>query len=413
MEEEGAARTSSEPRTTTRMKSTTSSTGEGGEATAGEAPLLVMHRFVFEDESRNWSTSTTSTNEEGHQGNLLHAHFDCFSGAAGDMMLAACLDAAGSDCDRLCDHIGQCLSEGIPVLAGEFRIRLSRVWRGPGSLAAKYVKVESVYGHKAAPVPLRANNDAAAAAATTTATDATHSHAHHSHSHASPPRHAQVGFEGHHEHEHSSSSSGPLRSLPEIRSMLQNASDAWIPHWVKETAIQTFTQLALAEAAVHGAESEDHVHFHEVGAIDSIVDTVGTLLALYFLGVKSVSCGKLPLGEGHVKTDHGILPVPTPATLCLLIGMPTTKGPPKAVGELVTPTGAALLQVLTRLHPVAPLGEPPSFTLRHVGVGAGTKDYRYHPNILRVMLGELSKRDSDKSGDSESSANATESSAGL
>ena len=83
----------------------------------------------------------------------------------------------------------------------------------------------------------------------------------------------------------------------------------WLPMPVRQTAIQVFTQLALAEAAVHCAESADSVHFHEVGAVDSIVDTVGTLLALHCLGVRTVSCSRLPLGEGTVKTEHGLLPV--------------------------------------------------------------------------------------------------------
>jgi uncharacterized protein (DUF111 family) len=166
--------------------------------------------------------------------------------------------------------------------------------------------------------------------------------------------------------------------------MLQAAPEEYIPAWVRDTAIEAFTELALAEASVHGAESMDAVHFHEVGAVDSIVDMVGTLLALYFLGVQTVSCSPLPLGEGTVWTAHGILPVPAPATLRLMIGMRTTPGPPGITGELVTPTAAALLRVLTRNAS----GRPPRFTIRSIGVGAGSKDFNKHPNIIRLILGD-------------------------
>jgi pyridinium-3,5-bisthiocarboxylic acid mononucleotide nickel chelatase len=165
---------------------------------------------------------------------------------------------------------------------------------------------------------------------------------------------------------------------------------------------------------VHGAASLEAVHFHEVGAVDSIVDTVGTLLALHCLGVTSVSCSRLPLGQGTVRTAHGLLPVPAPATLALLVDMAVTPGPPISgsgsydTGELVTPTAAALLRVLTRRDdPVSdhadvcnerPLQSlprattfaqrPPRFMLRRVGIGAGTKDFAQHPNIVRLLIGD-------------------------
>jgi uncharacterized protein (DUF111 family) len=337
----------------------------------------------------------------------MHAHFDCFSGAAGDMMLAACLDVANEDRDRLMNHVSQCISKGMPELQGEFAISCSRVWRGVGSIAATHATVESRYDHEAAPVPTRAavpKKDEQRAEKDDH--DHAHSHGHehthgHSHDHqstklaAKPPALADdtrshAHEHGHaHSHAHSSTAKGPLRNLPDIRKMLQDAPSEWIPVWVRDTAIEAFTALAKAEATVHGAESMDAVHFHEVGAIDSIVDTVGTLLALYFLGVTTFSCSRLPLGEGTVKTDHGILPVPAPATLSLMAGMPVTPGPPGPTGELVTPTAAALLRVLTANGGKTPMaGKTPLFTLRRVGVGAGTKDFQKHPNILRLLLGD-------------------------
>ena len=123
-----------------------------------------------------------------------------------------------------------------------------------------------------------------------------------------------------------------MRNLPQIKQMLKTAPSKHIPSHIATLAIDAFTALAHAEMATHGAESIDQVHFHEVGAVDSIVDTVGTLLALHHLGVDlgssegdsvAISCSALPLGEGTVWTDHGLLPVPAPATLRLMIGMPT------------------------------------------------------------------------------------------
>lgn len=240
-------------------------------------------------------------------------------------------------------------------------------------------------------------------------TSQVHSHGHsHDHSHGFGNSHSHSHLHDHsdshreHSHAHDNPSStwlnGPLRNLPEIRKMLEEAPEQWIPHWVRITAIESFTALAKAEATVHGAESIDSVHFHEVGAVDSIVDTVGSLLALNALGAVSFSCSRLPLGEGSVHTAHGIMPVPTPATLCLMIDMPTTAGPPGVSGELVTPTGAALLRTLVMTMKPSnttavrerqkPTERPPSFTLRKVGVGAGTKDFDNHPNIIRLILGD-------------------------
>ncbi|KAL7535188.1 hypothetical protein ACHAXR_006328 [Thalassiosira sp. AJA248-18] len=204
-----------------------------------------------------------------------------------------------------------------------------------------------------------------------------------------------------------------LRNLPQISQMLKSAPSQHIPPHVAILAIETFTALAHAEMATHGAESIDQVHFHEVGAVDSIVDTVGTLLALFHLGVDlgdgdddgvkdcAVTCSSLPLGEGTVWTDHGLLPVPAPATLRLMIGMPTCPGPKGVTGELVTPTAAALLRVLTGVYSgrdidsdgsywqsKGVLGRPPSLIPRAVGVGAGTKDFERHPNVLRLILGD-------------------------
>jgi uncharacterized protein (DUF111 family) len=300
------------------------------------------------------------------------------------------------------------------------------VWRGIGSIAALHVTVKSKYNHQAAPVPNKGQEMHHHEHASHSHS---HEHEHHSHSHehantnvdntpkseerkdnnnpssiAKEHNHSHSHGHGHdhsHSHAHHSSDSehrGPLRNLPQIRQMLQDAPSKHIPEWVCDNAIEAFTELAKAEAMTHGAESTDAVHFHEVGAIDSIVDTVGTLLALYALGVATVSSSRLPLGEGTVWTDHGLLPVPAPATLRLMVGMPTCPGPKGTTGELVTPTAAALLRVLVKNRsktvPNNNKGvpcRPPEMILRKIGIGAGTKDFVKHPNVLRLMLGDAER----------------------
>jgi len=148
----------------------------------------------------------------------------------------------------------------------------------------------------------------------------------------------------------------------------------------KTRAAKVVTLLAQAEARVHQTTVE-HVHFHEVGAIDSIVDILGSAVALEQLEITSLSCGVLPISRGLVRCAHGQMPVPAPATAYLLQGMPTA-GVDRA-GELVTPTGAALAAGLCD-H----LGPPPPMILEAVGYGAGDREDPDIPNLLRLMLGQ-------------------------
>ena len=148
----------------------------------------------------------------------------------------------------------------------------------------------------------------------------------------------------------------------------------------REVALALFERLGRAEAKVHGVPLEE-VHFHEVGAVDSIVDVCGAAVALDLLGWPEVVALPPQLGQGFVKTAHGLLPVPPPAVLELLRGLPITPGGP--VGEAVTPTGAALLAGLCTL------GLPPPFTPRKIGYGVGTKRWPDRPNVLRMTLGEI------------------------
>jgi hypothetical protein len=167
------------------------------------------------------------------------------------------------------------------------------------------------------------------------------------------------------------------RHLPHILKMIQQGD--WSER-VKQNASAVFERLAEAEAAVHQV-SVDRVHFHEVGAVDSIADIVGACLGFDLLGVEEIHCSPVNTGSGTVKTEHGVLPVPAPATARLLLGKPVYARGPEV--ELTTPTGAAVAVTLgTRFGP------PPSMQLSALGYGAGTKDFTEHANVLRVMVGQ-------------------------
>ncbi|MGC8838089.1 MAG: nickel pincer cofactor biosynthesis protein LarC [Anaerolineae bacterium] len=168
----------------------------------------------------------------------------------------------------------------------------------------------------------------------------------------------------------------PHRHLADIEAIVDGSG---LPEPVRERARAVFRRLARAEARVHNVPVEE-VHFHEVGAVDAIVDVVGTVLGLHLLGVAEVYSSPLPLGSGFVRTAHGELPIPAPATLALLAeaGAPTTPIPP-AQAELVTPTGAALAVELARFG-------RPAMHLEALGYGFGQRDLPW-PNALRLWLG--------------------------
>ena len=168
------------------------------------------------------------------------------------------------------------------------------------------------------------------------------------------------------------------RHLPQILKMIEASS---LPELAKQNAAAVFSRLGDAEARTHGVPVEK-VHFHEVGAADSICDIVGACHALALLGVTRIICSPLNTGSGTVKTEHGLLPVPAPATSCLLAGAPVFARGPEA--ELTTPTGAALVATLAQ-----EFGPMPAMTLRRTGYGAGDRDFSEHPNVLRVLIGDV------------------------
>ena len=168
----------------------------------------------------------------------------------------------------------------------------------------------------------------------------------------------------------------PHRHWSDIAALIATAA---LPDAVREASLRTFEALAVAEAAVHGVALDD-VHFHEVGAIDSIVDMVGVCAGAHALGIEAFAASPIAVGSGTVKTSHGLLPVPAPATAMLLADVPVTGGP--VAGELTTPTGAALLKGLA-----FSFGTLPPMTIDRIGRGAGTRDIGM-PNVCQLVLGE-------------------------
>jgi len=232
------------------------------------------------------------------------------------------------------------LMEDLAALDLDFRLRVRRVTRG--ALACRYVEV-TVPGR-------RARRPARKGAASSGA--------------------------GHHAAEPHLAHGGHGRSYAEVVGVIESSRLA-AP--VKARALAVFESLGRAEAKVHG-RSLAETHFHEVGAVDAIVDVAGAAIALERLGVDRVSCGPVALGSGAVETAHGRLPLPAPATLELLRGVPTVPAP--VAWETVTPTGAAIVRALVDDH-----GALPALTPEAVGYGAGNDREGPMPNCLRAVLG--------------------------
>jgi uncharacterized protein (TIGR00299 family) protein len=168
----------------------------------------------------------------------------------------------------------------------------------------------------------------------------------------------------------------PQRHLSDIESLLAAGA---LPERVQARAVAVFRRLAAAEAHIHGMSVEE-VHFHEVGAVDAIVDIVGTALGLELLGVDALYCSELPFTHGRIRSAHGELPVPAPATVEVLRGTDAVWRPLDAEGELVTPTGAAVAAALARF-------ERPALAIRAVGYGFGRRELAW-ANCLRLFVGE-------------------------
>ena len=254
------------------------------------------------------------------------AYFDCFSGASGDMIIGSLLDA-GLDFDIL--------KQGLAGLNfGGYQLTAEKVTRS--SVTATKFNVTLVEEHE--------------------------------HDHPYEPEHNHVS--SHH------------RGLTEILTIINSGR---VSESIKAKSTQIFRKLGQVEAVIHGVPLEE-VHFHELGAVDTIIDVVGTLLALETLKIERVYSSPLAVGSGTVKTDHGVLPVPAPATLQILAdtGAPMADAPPseKPPGELLTPTGAVLITSLVTGF------RRPNLRVDRVGYGAGNKQFPTWPNVVRVWIGE-------------------------
>ena len=167
------------------------------------------------------------------------------------------------------------------------------------------------------------------------------------------------------------------RTFTDIKNLINKSK---LSAKTKELSVSIFFNLAKAEAKVHGCKVAE-VHFHEVGAVDSIVDIVGTAVGIEKLGIEKIYSSALPLGSGWVETAHGRMPVPAPAALELMKGVPVIQSPVKS--ELTTPTGAAIIKTIAK-----GFGNMPQMKIEKIGYGIGTRDFEQIPNILRIVTGE-------------------------
>ncbi|MFV9567158.1 nickel pincer cofactor biosynthesis protein LarC [Thermoanaerobacter mathranii] len=176
----------------------------------------------------------------------------------------------------------------------------------------------------------------------------------------------KVLYEGEHHHRH----------MKDVREIIEKSD---LEEKVKKMSVDMFEKLAEAEAKVHG-KSPEEVHFHEVGAVDSIVDIIGAAILIDMIKPDKIVSSPLPVSSGFVDTQHGLMPVPAPATAELLKGIPVYQSDVK--GEIVTPTGAAIVKTLAN-----EFGGIPDMKINSIGYGAGTKDLEI-PNVLRTYVGE-------------------------
>lgn len=272
------------------------------------------------------------------------AYLECFSGISGDMFLGALIDAGVSP---------ELFTRTVKALGVDAQLEVSRVNRS--GISATKIDVIAA-GEKELPREEFWENQKAHP----------HEHSHpHVHDHEHP-----------HQHEGTSSHKHPHRGLKEIRQIIQSAS---IPETVKSQAIKTFEALGAAEAKVHNSSIND-VHFHEVGAIDAIVDIVCAAAGAQELGIDEWICSPLNVGGGTVNCAHGTFPVPAPATVELLKNAPVYSG--EIQKELVTPTGAAIVSTLA-----ARFGSFPAMKVDKSGYGAGTREFHSFPNVLRLTIG--------------------------
>jgi len=307
------------------------------------------------------------------------AYLECFSGMSGDMFLGALVDAGVP---------ARVLEETVAALEVGAWLEISRVVRS--GISATKVDVW-VAGEKDSPRDMAARErirhieeKALRNLADLRTKTGEHGHAHavekHGYEHGAERAGRPLSHEQGQTHEDSHSHSHGHehgRGLTEIRGIIAAAA---ISEGAKRTAIAIFEALGAAEAKIHDVAIEK-IHFHEVGAVDAIVDIVCAAVGAEALGVEEIICSPLNVGGGTVKCAHGIFPVPAPATVELLKGAPVYSSELQA--ELVTPTGAAIVKTLAKRFAAFP-----EMKIEKSGYGAGSRDFPGHPNVLRLVVGE-------------------------
>jgi uncharacterized protein (TIGR00299 family) protein len=288
------------------------------------------------------------------------AYLDCFAGISGDMFLGALIDA-GLD--------PKILHETVAALNLNATIKIEKVDRS----GISSTKVHVYEGAKLAEQPHPASP----------ADDSSNHQQTHTHQHLPKTQHHhKTGHTHDHSHDHDHQDPHPHdhphgRSLTVIRDLINAAP---LPTAVKQTAIHAFELLGASEAKIHNVPVEK-IHFHEVGAVDAIVDIVAASAGIHAFGIEKWHCSPLNVGGGMVDCAHGRFPVPAPATADLLRDLPTYSA--HIEKELVTPTGAALIRALAPTF-----GPQPAMRVQHIGYGAGTRNPKDFPNVLRLSIGE-------------------------
>jgi uncharacterized protein (TIGR00299 family) protein len=289
------------------------------------------------------------------------AYLECFSGISGDMFLGALVDAGVSP---------TVLKNTVAALKVGAKLEFSRVMRSGISATKVDVWVD---GEKDLPrEEYWAKQGVPQTPSAPTHHEHADSHGHtHSHGHSHEPERSGAAIQ--HEHSHRQ----PHRGLSEIRKIISSAA---ISESAKKMAISIFEALGAAEARIHNVPV-DQVHFHEVGAVDAMVDIVCAAVGSEALGVDEIVCSRLNVGGGTVECAHGTFPIPAPATLELLKDAPVYSSGVQA--ELVTPTGAAIVKTLARRFTAFP-----EMKVEKSAYGAGSREFSGHPNVLRLVIGE-------------------------
>lgn len=280
-------------------------------------------------------------------------YFDCFSGISGDMTMGALLDAGG-DAEALKRDLAKL------NLGDAFHLHIQKKLKNGVMSTHVDVATDHVHGDH----------------------DHDHDHDHeHEHDHEHDHEHEHDHDHDHeHDHDHGHTHEHVHRGLSDVTAVIEQSG---LEPEVKETAKKIFRTLAEAEAKMHGT-TVDEVHFHEVGAIDAIVDVCGAAILLHQLKPDRIVCSKINVGTGYVQCAHGLFPVPAPAVAEILRGEPYFMGPGR--GELCTPTGAAIVKTMAD-----EFGRMPVMEVESVGYGAGVREMDTL-NALRVFIGHDTKK---------------------